>query len=117
MSFLRKLFGGGGPSVGSLSTDDYHADYFQQANHTLIDVRTSAEFKTGHIAGAKNIPLDRLEAGLKKVPKDKPVVLVCRSGSRSRAGGRVLINAGYEQVFNLKGGTVGWELRGNPLKK
>ncbi|KZE84208.1 sulfurtransferase [Myroides marinus] len=69
----------------------------------LVDVRTSAEFRGGSVAGAMNIPLDRLESQLHKLPKDSKIVVFCRSGMRSAQAKRLLDNKGYTQVIN--GGT------------
>ena len=68
----------------------------------LVDVRSAAEFSTGHIPGALNIPLQELGAKTKKLgPKDKPVVLYCASGTRSSMARSVLKGLGFTQVFNL----------------
>ncbi len=63
---------------------------------TLVDVRTPGEFKGGHIDGARNIPVAEISGRLKEIPKDKPVVVYCRSGARSSQAAGVLTNAGYE---------------------
>lgn len=116
MAFLRKLFGGDGVQVNNLDVETYKADYFKQKNHTLIDVRSPSEFKSGHIPGAINIPLNQLAGGLSKIKSDKPVVVVCASGNRSRAGARIVAKAGYDDVHNLSGGTMRWQMRGFPVK-
>ncbi len=61
----------------------------------LIDVRTSSEFSSGHIEGAKNVPLGELGSRLDKLSKQKPVVVYCRSGARSARAARMLEKAGY----------------------
>ncbi|MDR0228822.1 MAG: rhodanese-like domain-containing protein [Flavobacteriaceae bacterium] len=66
----------------------------------LVDVRTSAEFRGGSVAGAMNIPLDRLESQLHKLPQDSKIVVFCRSGMRSAQAKRLLSNKGYTQVIN-----------------
>lgn len=63
----------------------------------ILDVRTPAEFKSGHIKGAVNIPVDKLQANLAKVKAyNKPVITCCRSGSRSGMALGILKNAGVE---------------------
>jgi rhodanese-related sulfurtransferase len=113
VNILKQFFGGGMPEI---SIDDYIKDY-EKENHLLIDVRTTGEFKTGHLPKAKSIPLNELENALESIPKDKPVILVCWSGSRSASATRLLAKAGYENVYNLKGGTMFWQMQGKPLKK
>jgi phage shock protein E len=62
----------------------------------LLDVRTPEEFATGHIDGAINIPVDDLDGRLSEVgDKDKPVIVYCRSGSRSARAAKTLARAGY----------------------
>lgn len=113
MEFLRKILGMDLPQIDS---NTYKADYFQQRNHMLIDVRTPAEYKSGHIGGAKNIPLNTLANKMKNIPKDKPVVIVCQTGSRSASATRQLMAAGYDNVTNLSGGTLRWRMSGNPVE-
>lgn len=62
----------------------------------ILDVRTPSEFKTGHIKGAVNIPLDKLLSGLSKLTKTKPVITCCASGMRSASAAAQLKRAGYE---------------------
>lgn len=69
----------------------------------IIDVREPYEFNSGHVNGALNIPPAQLMAGapqLKDVPKDTPLVLYCRSGSRSNASMRFFTAMGYTNVKN-----------------
>jgi rhodanese-related sulfurtransferase len=66
----------------------------------IVDVRTKAEYQSGHIDGSRNIPLDKIKtevAALKRL--NKPVITVCRSGARSAAAKAVLSSAGIE-VYN-----------------
>jgi rhodanese-related sulfurtransferase len=62
----------------------------------ILDVRTTGEFAQGHVKGAINIPLDRLQQQIKKLPKDKPVVACCLSGGRSGSAVSILKAEGYE---------------------
>ena len=59
----------------------------------IIDVRSPAEYQSGHIKKAKNIPLDKLAASLKKISKDKPVITCCASGMRSASAKSILQKA------------------------
>lgn len=68
----------------------------------LLDVRTPSEFQAGHIAGAVNVPVDALREQTAKLgATDRPVVLYCRSGSRSATASRILRNAGFRSVHDL----------------
>jgi len=106
--------GGMGVSVST-------ADAVRMINHekaVLIDVRDPAEFATGHVAGARNVPLSTLD-GAKGLPTNKavPVVVVCASGARSTRAVGQLRKAGYEKVFSLAGGTAAWREASLPIEK
>lgn len=69
----------------------------------LLDVRTPAEYKAGHIDGALNIPLGELQKRLKEVGRKKaPVVVYCRSGNRSATATQILKQAGFQEVYDMK---------------
>lgn len=82
----------------------------QQA--TLLDVRTPGEFNTGSVKNAVNIPLDRLSSNLKKLPKDKPVIVFCRTGSRSAMAKRILTQKGYDVLNGGGWGSVDAAVKG-----
>ncbi len=66
----------------------------------MVDVRTSAEFSSGHAAGSKNIPLDRLQERLGELDRSRPVLVCCASGSRSAMAKTLLERAGFTEVHN-----------------
>lgn len=72
----------------------------------IIDVRTPAEFKEGHLKGSVNIPLQTLSNNLSKIKKDKPVITCCASGMRSASAKSILKSAGYTEVYNGGGWSV-----------
>ena len=73
----------------------------------LLDVREQDEWDAGHIDGAQHIPLGELAARMGEVPRDRTVVAVCRSGSRSDRAARGLRAAGFA-AENLDGGVTAW---------
>lgn len=75
----------------------------------IIDVREASEYRAGHIPRAKHISLGQLVHRLREVPKDKTVVVVCRSGSRSSRAAELLTEAGYRNVYNMSGGMQSWK--------
>jgi len=81
----------------------------------VLDVREPDEWQAGHVAGAQHIPLGELRERLSEVPKDRTVLAVCRSGSRSEAATRGLRTLGYT-VENLEGGMTAWKRAGLPLE-
>lgn len=99
-----------------ISPAEYHGEYFVAAQaHTLVDVRTPEEFRSGHIPGAINIELDNLAQRLAEIPQDKPAILYCRSGRRSQMGAAILAQSGYTEIANL-GGIVEWQHKGLPIQ-
>jgi hydroxyacylglutathione hydrolase len=82
----------------------------------VVDVRTTSEWRSGHIAGSLHIPLGRLVAQLNDKTRSQPVVLVCESGSRSAIGASLLTAAGFTDVTNLTGGIAAWRQEGLPLE-
>ena len=68
---------------------------------TLVDVRSAAEYASGHAPGTLNIPLPELGRRLGEIPKSSPVVLCCASGSRSGMAKMVLMKNGYPNVYNI----------------
>jgi rhodanese-related sulfurtransferase len=91
----------------------------QQADASLyvLDVRTPEEFVAGHVPGAVNIPFDQMAARFDEVPKDKDVVLYCRSGRRVGLAAEVLANHGYTRLQHLEGDIGGWVGQGHPVAK
>jgi rhodanese-related sulfurtransferase len=66
----------------------------------VVDVRTPAEYKDGHVKGSINLPLQTLGNNLNKLKKDQVIITCCRSGSRSDMAKRMLKANGFEQVHN-----------------
>ncbi len=87
----------------------------------LIDVRTPIEFQEVHAQNAKNVPLNKLDPKevMEKLdhPADKPVYVICKSGSRGGKAQQQFIDAGFENVVNVEGGTDAWVEAGLPVVK
>jgi rhodanese-related sulfurtransferase len=83
----------------------------------VIDVREQGEYAQGHIPNARHIPLGELDRRTPELEKLKPapIILCCATGARSRGAAAKLKKAGFDTVFNLRGGLVEWEKAGNPL--
>jgi rhodanese-related sulfurtransferase len=88
---------------------------FQQGAF-FLDVRSQEEWSQMHIAKSTLIPLDQLSSRLSDVPKDQEVVVICRSGVRSKEGMTILRNAGYTRVVCMTGGVLAWKAAGYPLE-
>jgi glyoxylase-like metal-dependent hydrolase (beta-lactamase superfamily II)/rhodanese-related sulfurtransferase len=84
----------------------------------IVDVREADEFNgpLGHLALARPIPMDALMSRLEELDRERPVVAVCRSGTRSAQAALLLSKAGFKQVANLAGGMLRWRASGYPVK-
>lgn len=110
MSFLSKLFQSNS-NVSQISASSLKQLVDNKANIKIIDVRTKAEFKQGHIP--KSVNIDVFSSGFEsqcasKFKQDDSIVLCCRSGQRSSNAARKLEKAGFTSLHNLKGGMMAW---------
>lgn len=80
-------------------------------NAVMLDIRTTGEYRQGHILDSKHIPTNELTNRLNELEKHKDdhIVAYCRSGSRSVAACKILKSHGFENVYNLGGGIMAWE--------
>jgi rhodanese-related sulfurtransferase len=85
----------------------------------VIDIRTAADFKNGHIKGSKSAPLSEFASKIDAFSsyKDKPVLIYCNSGNTATRAIKLLKNAGFKQVNNLQGGIIAWKDANMPLTK
>ncbi|MDD9149283.1 MULTISPECIES: rhodanese-like domain-containing protein [unclassified Sporolactobacillus] len=90
----------------TLNEVDFRAGYRKAQ---LIDVREPDEFKSGHILGARNIPLSQLKMRKSEIRNDMPIYLYCANGVRSARGAAVLKRLGFKNLYQLQGGFKKWE--------
>lgn len=113
MNWLETIFGKSLPSVSASEL----SEKLKNGKHPLvIDVRQAEEYRSGHIAGAKLIPLGELNRKMKNLPINREIICVCASGNRSHSATRALVDAGYH-VYNMHGGMLAWRKAGLPVKK
>jgi rhodanese-related sulfurtransferase len=82
----------------------------------VLDVRSPEEFVAGHVPGAVNVPYDQVATRLAEVPRDKDVVLYCRSGRRAGIAAQVLAQNGYTRLQHLEGDMPAWIAQGRPTE-
>lgn len=102
--------------ISSIQAEELQ-NYLQRKNTDrpeFIDVREPHEFSSGHIPGFRNIPLSKLGSSTDQLPKDKEIVVMCRSGMRSMQAARILKKKGFSKVINVSGGIMAW--RGKTTK-
>jgi rhodanese-related sulfurtransferase len=108
---------GGGGTTATLSAEVNADAAYQmvQDGAFMLDVRTQEEWDEYHAPMATLIPLDQLQARLNELPKDKEVLVVCRSGNRSQEGRDILLAAGFNAT-SMAGGMKDWYAKGFPIE-
>ena len=91
ISLIKKLLGIG-------AAVDFRSEVNQGA--VIVDVRTEMEYRSGHIKGSLNIPLQNLSGQIAKIPKGKTIITCCASGMRSASAKGILRKSGIENVHN-----------------
>ena len=86
----------------------------RDAGAFILDVREPNEWADAHISGATLIPLGQLPTRLSEVPKNKDIIVICRTGHRSAQGRDTLLQAGYTRVTSVAGGLTAWRTQGLP---
>lgn len=105
---------GGGQAVGPLD-----AVRLLNQGALMVDVRTRAEFESGHVIDARHLPQEQVAQAAESLKKFREKILIacCESGMRSGAATRVLKNQGFTKVVNLRGGLQAWRAENLPLVK
>jgi thiazole biosynthesis-like protein len=114
-----ELRGPDAPPISDISNEELYGRLDSEDEPPLlIDVRTPQEYYGGHIKNTKLIPLGELLNNTKVIDeyKDKEIVSVCHSGSRSMMAAQILARAGFKDIRNLSGGTMLWRRKGYPVK-
>jgi rhodanese-related sulfurtransferase len=112
--YARRM--GGGPSVTAVQA----TQLINREDALIVDVRDPGEYGAGHILGAKNVPLSRIDAGGSEIAakrKDKPVIVYCDTGNRATKAAAALRAQGFSRVVNLSGGLGAWQQAGLPVAK
>jgi rhodanese-related sulfurtransferase len=114
--FLLLQMGGGDNDAlaGTVSVNEAYD--LAQNGAFVLDVRTLEEWNEFHAPASTLIPLDQLASRLNELPRDRQIVVVCRSGNRSQQGRDILLNAGFEQVTSMTGGLNEWRASGFPIE-
>jgi hydroxyacylglutathione hydrolase len=91
------------------------AETLKRSKPFVLDVRSAAEFAEGHIPGARNINYTQLPLRVGEIPRDRPLIVNCRSGGRSSRAVAYLQHLGFDAA-NLAGGMMMWERAGLPVE-
>lgn len=86
-------------------------------NMYLLDVRTPQENSQAKLAGTVLIPINEFERRINEVPKNRPILVYCAVGSRSKPVAEFLSQRGYKEVYHMSDGIVGWYRNGFPIQR
>ena len=102
-------------TIPQMPIDELKLQIEEHADLQIVDVRRPAEFNVGHAPGAVNLQLSTLEENLGQLDPQRPTAVLCQSGYRSSAATSVLAQHGFNNLFNVIGGTTAWINAGYPL--
>ncbi len=112
LNFLKRLFGGGDSSAAftHLNPTEFGQRITQNTGGTILDVRTAAEFQSGHLPKAinANVMSSELVSKTADLDKSKPVFVYCKSGARSAMACKTLSKQGFTELYNMSGGISSW---------
>jgi rhodanese-related sulfurtransferase len=113
--YLIAVGGGGSASLPrEIGAEQAYQKY--QAGAFLLDVRTQEEWDEYHAPNTNLIPLDQLQGRINEIPRDKEIVVICRSGNRSQQGRDILLSGGFTQITSMAGGLKEWSALGYPIE-
>ena len=95
-------------TLSQIAVDELKARLGEGMDLAVLDVRRPAEYAAGHVPGARNLPLDRLEREAEGLAASRPTAILCAGGYRSSAACSLLERRGFSRLFNVVGGTSAW---------
>lgn len=98
----------------TISVEEAYSMY--QRGVLLLDVREDSEWDEFHVPGTTHLPLGELAERVDELPRDVQIVVICRSGNRSRQGRDILLEAGFTEVTSMDGGLKAWQANGYPIQ-
>ena len=101
----------GNGKVKNVSAEEAYMLIKENKDILILDVRTPSEYKSGHIKGAKSLPVNSFAVELKKLEsyKDRPILVHCASGGRSPSAVRILLKNNFKNVYHMNRGLSGWK--------
>ena len=106
---------GGGAQIGTLEA----TRLMNQGPTLILDIREGDDYASGHLPRARHIPLSQLSKRVDEIGKfkDKPVIVTCKTGTKAGSATRLLKQAGFTNVFELRGGVNAWQQASLPVEK
>jgi rhodanese-related sulfurtransferase len=106
-----------GPRDAATELDAGRATDDQARRPMLVDVRERDEFAARRAVGAVLLPISEFVARHEDLPRDRPLLMICESGSRSMSATMFLLQRGWSDVRNVDGGTQAWAMAGLPVRQ
>ena len=104
-------------AVKPLSVKDTKTLIDKTPNLYILDVRSPDEYKQVRMKNSVLIPVNDLEKRVAEVPKNRPILVICAVGARSKTASDLLVSKGYKEVYHLNDGLVGWYRAGLPVER
>ncbi|MCG6896433.1 MAG: rhd_2599 family sulfurtransferase [Thiocapsa sp.] len=101
--------------INEIDSESLHERIASGEGVLLVDIRTPAEIAQGAIPDALQLPMHLIPVRMNELPKDRDLVLYCRSGARSYQACAYMMQQGYDRVLNLRGGIIAWARHGYPI--
>jgi rhodanese-related sulfurtransferase len=101
--------------INEIDSESLHERIVSGDDVLLVDIRTPAEIAQGAIPDAMQLPMHLIPIRINELPKDRDLVLYCRSGARSYQACAYMMQQGYDRVLNLRGGIIAWARHGYPI--
>ena len=103
MGFFSNMFGS--KNYTNINNEELQKLIKNNKNSLILDVRTTGEFRNGHIPNAKNIPVQELSSQVNNLDayKEEDIIVYCASGGRSSSAAKILNKNGFNKVYNLGG--------------
>ena len=98
--------------VNEIDSESLHGRLTAGEDLLLVDIRTAGEIAGGALPAALVLPMHLLPLRLDELPRDRDLVLYCRSGARSYQACAYLMEQGFERALNLRGGIIAWARHG-----
>jgi len=100
----------GNKNVTNVSAEEAYKVIKENKDIIILDVRTPAEYKAGHIKGAKSLPVANFAVEVSKFEsyKDRTILVHCASGGRSPAAVRILLKNDFKNIYHMNRGLAGW---------
>jgi rhodanese-related sulfurtransferase len=101
--------------INEIDSESLHERIASGDDVLLVDIRTPAEIAQGAIPDAMQLPMHLIPIRINELPRDRDLVLYCRSGARSYQACAYMMQQGYDRVLNLRGGIIAWARHGYPI--